>query len=174
MGTPSTPPYRFGDLLALARQSWTQQMSTRLAERGYPDYRRSDAAAMRIIHAQPLSIGALGKALGVSRQAARKLTDSLISRRLATTSQHERDARSTLVSLTAHGRTFTREIEQVIASLNHELRAHVSAADLAATDRVLRAALVGDHARTMAERINPPDQRPSGRRSAMGIKIDRS
>ena len=49
MTAESTAPYRFGDLLGLTRQSWVGQMTSRLERRGYADYRRSDAAAMRML-----------------------------------------------------------------------------------------------------------------------------
>lgn len=42
----SRGPHRFGDLLALARQSWVAEMARGLAAMGYGDYHRSDAAVM--------------------------------------------------------------------------------------------------------------------------------
>ena len=40
-------PYRFGDLLALARQSWVHRMAAELENRGFADYRLTDAATLR-------------------------------------------------------------------------------------------------------------------------------
>ncbi len=79
----STGAYRFGDLLALARQSWITQMADGLTARGYADYRRSDAASVRQLQRGPMSIGRLGAALGVTRQAARKVADGLVLRGFA-------------------------------------------------------------------------------------------
>src|SRR5579872_5300592 len=103
MPRKSTSPYRFGDLLALARQSWLTQMANGLAARGYGDYRRSDAAAVRILQRGPMSIGRLGTALGVTRQAARKVADGLERRGFATFARDEIDARQVNVELTSDG-----------------------------------------------------------------------
>ena len=81
----TSPPYLFGDLLALARQSWVRQMASRLDQRGYSGYRRSDAAVMRFLTRDAAPIGQLGSVLGVSRQAARKIADGLVQRRYAAT-----------------------------------------------------------------------------------------
>ena len=37
--TTDANPYRFGDLLALARQSWVHRMAAELENRGFGDYR---------------------------------------------------------------------------------------------------------------------------------------
>ena len=60
MAAQSTAVYRFGDLLALARQSWVAQMARDVAAQGYPDYRRTDAAVLRLLHRGPVSVGRLG------------------------------------------------------------------------------------------------------------------
>jgi hypothetical protein len=80
MPAESAGIYRFGDLLALTRQSWLGQMSGRLQRLGYADYRRSDAAALRTLLRGPLPVGQLGTVLGVTRQAVRKVADGLEQR----------------------------------------------------------------------------------------------
>ena len=81
-GQKSTGDYRFGDLLALARQSWITQMADGLTARGYPDYRRSDAASVR-----QLQRGAMHRptrrSLGRVPPAARKVADGLVLRGFA-------------------------------------------------------------------------------------------
>jgi Mn-dependent DtxR family transcriptional regulator len=99
----STVDYRFGDLLGLARQSWITQMASGLAAKGYGEYRRSDAAAVRQLQRGPMSIGRLGTALGVTRQAARKVADGLERRGFATVARDEVDARQVKVVLTSEG-----------------------------------------------------------------------
>ena len=56
----STPAYLFGDLLALARLSRVRHMADRLGRLGYADYRRSDAAALRLLLRGPVPVGRLG------------------------------------------------------------------------------------------------------------------
>jgi hypothetical protein len=126
MAAESTATYRFGDLLALTRQSWVGQMTSRLERLGYADYRRSDAAALRMLWQCPLPVGRLGASLGVTRQAARKVADGLLA------------------------------IILVISELNREVAGRVSPAQLAAADAVLRAALFDDSARQRASRVPPP------------------
>jgi DNA-binding MarR family transcriptional regulator len=137
----STPSYRFGDLLALARIRWVQQMAAGVAALGYEDYRRSDAAVMRLLKRAPLSIGGLGDALGVTRQAGRKVVSGLEQRGFATTVRDERDSRQTNVVLTAAGDAYAQAVIDVIDGLNRELAARVDPADLASARRVLAAVL---------------------------------
>jgi hypothetical protein len=61
------------------------EMSGRLTGRDYDDYRRSDAAALRLLRRGPAAVGQLGTVLGVTRQAARKVADGLQQRGYANT-----------------------------------------------------------------------------------------
>lgn len=139
MGDSATRPYRFGDLLALARRSWVEQMAARVAEAGYPGYRQSDAVMVRLLARGPWSVGRLGEVLGVSRQAARKFADGLVGRGHAELAPDPDDGRRTLVCLTARGEEYARAVLGAIDALNEALCSRVSHADLMAADTVLRA-----------------------------------
>ena len=89
----SSATYLFGDLLALARRSWVREMGSRLEQLGYRDYRRSDAAVLRLLWREPLAVGGLGSRLGISRQAARKLVATLEQRGYASAERDAADAR---------------------------------------------------------------------------------
>jgi DNA-binding MarR family transcriptional regulator len=156
MAAESTPAYRFGDLLALARQSWIAELRAVLARAGYADYRRGDSAAVRLLHRGPVSVGRLGDALGVTRQAARKIAAGLEQRGFATVRRDERDARLLAISLTAAGVAYARALERAIERLNRTIAGRVARDQLAAADVVLRAALTGEHARTLAAYLPPP------------------
>jgi DNA-binding MarR family transcriptional regulator len=156
MPRKSTSPYRFGDLLALARQSWIAQMAGGLAARGYGDYRRSDAAAVRLLQGGPMSIGRLGAALGVTRQAARKVADGLERRGFASLARDEIDARQVMIELTSDGEAYAGAVRAVIEKLNRAVTRKVEPADLATADAVLRAVLADDHTRRLAEFLGPP------------------
>jgi DNA-binding MarR family transcriptional regulator len=156
MPRKSTSPYRFGDLLALARQSWIAQMAGGLAARGYGDYRRSDAAAVRLLQGGPMSIGRLGAALGVTRQAARKVADGLERRGFASLARDEFDARQIMIKLTSDGEAYGEAVRAVIEKLNRTVTRKVEPADLATADAVLRAVLADDHTRRLAEFLGPP------------------
>lgn len=147
MAELSSERYRFGDLLALARRSWIRQMSAGLAAAGYDDYRRSDAAVVRLLQPAPLSVGRLGDALGVTRQAARKIAAGLERRGLATVQRDRHDARQLDVALTAAGEDYARAVRAVIDKLNRRLAGQVPPDQLAAAGAVLRAVLAGEHTR---------------------------
>jgi DNA-binding MarR family transcriptional regulator len=156
MPAPSTAPYPFGDLLALTRQSWITELTRRLEVRGYPGYRRTDSASVRMLFAGALAIGQLGTRLGVTRQAARKVADGLQGRGYATTGRDERDSRQLNIALTAAGQEYARAIVIVIRELNREVSMRVDPAQLAAADAVLRAALFDDSARRRAGQLRGP------------------
>jgi DNA-binding MarR family transcriptional regulator len=153
----STPAYLFGDLLALARLSWIRQMADRLAQRGYPDYRRSDAVVLRLLLRGPVPAGRLGKGLGVTRQAARKVIEGLEQRGLARTERDTKDSRVLNVLLTDEGSAYAAAVTDVIGTLNREFCQRVDPAQLKAADAVLRAVLTGDPSlRDTASLIKPP------------------
>lgn len=156
MSEPSTGSYPFGDLLALARQSWLGQMASRLDALGYPGYLRSDAAVIRLLRRGPVPVGRLGTVLGVTRQAARKVADGLEQRGYATTARDTRDTRQVNVILTPAGHTYARAVTAVIEELNREVARQVGPGQLAAADAVLRAALFDDSARQRASRLPRP------------------
>jgi len=153
----STSPYLFGDLLALARLSWVRQMGARLGECGYPDYRRSDAAALRLLRRGPVPVGQLGAELGVTRQAARKVVDGLQQREYVRTERDADDSRILNVVLTTTGLAYAQAITEVINALNREFSQRVDPAQLAAADVVLRAVIADDASlQAAASRIRPP------------------
>ena len=155
MAAKSSPPYPFGDLLALARQSWVWQIADRLELHGYADYRRSDAAVLRLLSRTHPSISELGSMLGISRQAARKLADALERRGYARVETDQRDSRRLNVVLTGAGEAYAAAIVDVIHALNRELAARVDPEQLRAADAVLRASLEAG-ARVRADRLVRP------------------
>jgi DNA-binding MarR family transcriptional regulator len=165
MADHANPPYRLGNLLALARRSWIEQIRDRMQDAGFPGYRRTDAGMLGLLLQRPLAIGQLGEALGVSRQAARQLADGLVERGYATFGTDDSDARRTLVVLTPSGQAYGRAIWMAQDALNKTVRSRVSEADLAAADAVLRAVFPDDNARQRVdERMPPPSEGPLSRR----------
>lgn len=138
MTPEASQPYRFGDLLALARLSWTRQVRERLEAAGFAGYRRTDSGMLRVL-AHPRAIGQLGEVMGITRQAARQLADGLVERGYASFGTDPADARRTLVALTPAGVRYARAVAEAQEALNDVVRSRVSAADLAVADRVLRA-----------------------------------
>ena len=127
----------FGDVLALARERWIQEMARRLAARGYDDYRRSDAFAMRLLASGPQSLGAFTYPHGRSRQAARKIVTGLIERGLAALEIDQEDARRRRVRLTTSGQDYAKAVTQTVTALNRELVRKVDPQELATAISVL-------------------------------------
>jgi DNA-binding MarR family transcriptional regulator len=162
MAAESNPAYRFSDLVGLARLSWVGEVTSRLERLGHPGFRRGDSAVMRMLSQGPLPVGRLGTGLGVTRQAARKIADALEQRGYATAERDARDTRQLNITLTPAGRDYARAVITVTDELNREVAGRVSAAQLAAADTVLRAALFDDTARERASHLPPPAANPSG------------
>ena len=120
-----SPPKLFGDLLALARRGWVLEMSKRLDNLGYPDYRRSDAVLLRWLRHGPLPFSDLAATLGVSRH-------------FAIVERDRDDARRLNVALTVAGEVYARHVLDVVTALNSELDEHVDPYDLAVVKSVLR------------------------------------
>jgi DNA-binding MarR family transcriptional regulator len=158
MAGESTAAYRFGDMVALARQSWLGQMTSRLERLGYAGYRRGDSAVMAMLSRDTLPVGRLGAALGVTRQAARKIADALEQRGYATTERDSRDSRQLNVTLTQLGRDYAVAVAAIVEELNREVAGRVSPDQLAVADSVLRAALFDDSARQRASRLPQPPE----------------
>ncbi len=136
-------------------------MAHQLALRGYPDYRISDAASMRLLLSGPVPVGGLGEVLGVTRQAARKVAHHLEQRGLATTESDPADARRVNVVLTDAGRAYALTLVGVIAALNRGLAERVEMDQLLAADAVLRTSVVDPQLASTAQRI-PRPTRPAG------------
>jgi len=152
MPDPGAPPALFGDVLARARLSWVRQMSARLGQLGYHDYRRTDAIVCRILLRGPVPIGRLGTALGVTRQAARKIVEGLEQRAYVTTARDGDDARRLNARLTPVGRDYARAVVGVIEELNGVLTSRVEPTQLSTAMEVLRQVIsLGEVARSNSQ-----------------------
>lgn len=112
-------------------------MAQRLAERGYDDYRRSDALAVRLLVGGPRPLATFQHTLGASRQAARKVVSGLVERGFASLEPDPDDARRRTVRLTKSGEAYARDVIEVIRALNHELSSSVDPEALQAAISVL-------------------------------------
>ncbi len=157
MDDASTPPYEFSDLLGLARLSWLREMSTQLRSLGFDRFTRGDSAVMRLVARGPVPLGRIGAALGISRQAGRKLIDRLERVGYVRTERDRVDARVVNVVLTPDGDRYARALNQVADGLNRQLAVRVDRSDLVAADAVLRAFITDP---VLAERVDSLVPRP--------------
>jgi DNA-binding MarR family transcriptional regulator len=151
MADNDTPPYRFGDVLALARMSWIRQVRARAEAAGFGEYRRTDSFVLRLLSADELAIGELGQAIGITRQAARKMAGRLVDRGYADLVIDPDDARRTLVVLTKRGRAYAKVVAEAQDELNNRIRSTVPMQDLAVADRVLRSIFPSADSRAVLE-----------------------
>jgi len=112
-------------------------MSTRLAERGYPGYRRADPLVVRWLVHGTLPLGWLTTKLGVSRQSARKVISGLVERHYAHVLTDESDSRRRNVELTPRGRDYASAVIEVLLALNREIATKVDPDQLEAALAVL-------------------------------------
>jgi len=133
-------PESFNDLLALARLRWLNRMRAALAERGFTTFRRGDGAWVRILGYEPQGLGEMAEFIGISRQAATKMADSLESRGYVERKDDDADRRRVVLHLTDLGRRYEQAIIEVVDNLDESFRASVSPADLEAAFRVLHVA----------------------------------
>jgi len=152
----ASAPYRFGDVLALARRSWILQIRAAMEAAGFEGYRQSDSVVLRLLSAQPLAIGHLGAGIGITRQAARKVADSMVGRGHAEFEADPDDARRTIVVLTKQGHAYARAVATAQNSLNAQMAERVSRDDLRAADLVLRAVFPSGESRGRVDAVPPP------------------
>jgi DNA-binding MarR family transcriptional regulator len=138
-------PESFHDLLAIARLRWLNRMRADLAERGFTTFRRGDGAWVRILGYEPQGLGEMAEFIGISRQAATKMADSLERRGYVERKDDDADRRRVILHLTDLGRRYERAIIEVVDTLDESFRASVAPDDLEAAFRVLHVA-AGDAA----------------------------
>jgi DNA-binding MarR family transcriptional regulator len=138
MPQATTEPVLFGDLLALARRGWVSEMARRLENKGFHDYRRSDAATLRWLQHGSRPLSDLATTLGVTRQGGRKVVDGLVARGFALMDRDAQDARRVNVSLTTAGHEYAAAVVDVVRALNQELDTRLDPYDLVIVKSVLR------------------------------------
>jgi DNA-binding MarR family transcriptional regulator len=97
------PGYELPLLLFAGFRSLIDKLHAELAEQGHPDVRPAYGFAMQAIGAEGATASDLGRRLGVSKQAAGKTIDRLLSLGYAERADDPADARRKLIRLTPHG-----------------------------------------------------------------------
>ena len=115
-----------------------------LAEKGFDDVRPAHDFAMRAIDSGADTASDLGRRMAVTKQAAAKVIDTLLTRGYVVRDQDPDDARRKRLSITPLGATVMSEGEQIFDGLRARLEAQVGAEQFRAFEETLRA-LVGDH-----------------------------
>lgn len=125
-------------LLRAARGSYGHAIRSELAAVGYDDLPRNSAYVLGGIVSHGGTAGQLVQRLGVSRQAASQLIDTLVLRGYLQRSQDPEDRRRIMVDVTERGRAAADAVRRAVEAVDGELEKLISAEQMAG----LRAGLV--------------------------------
>jgi DNA-binding MarR family transcriptional regulator len=125
-------------LLRGARGSYGQAVRASLAEAGYDDLPRNGAFVLGGMTNHGGSASDMISGLGVTKQAASQLIDTLVLRGYLTRNTDTEDRRRMRIELTERGRAAATAVRTAIEAIDTELARMISPAELAG----LRAGLV--------------------------------
>lgn len=113
-------------LLRAARACYGDRIRVELAAAGFDDVPRNGAYVLGAIgtHGAPLALAVSG--LGVSKQAASQLIDTLVVRGYLARTPDQTDRRRMNVALTTRGQAAAAAIHSGVRSVENELHAQVS------------------------------------------------
>src|SRR3954447_11769246 len=141
-------------LLARACERLIGSLFTTLDDAGFGAVGTTNALAVRMLAAGPMTPGALAAALGVTAQAAGKVSGELEKQGLALRGTDPRDARARPLTLTAEGRRMVETMRRSESAAIDAWRRIADPDDLEALVRALRAYL---------ESTDPPRAAPPRR-----------
>ncbi len=141
-------------LLRHARSTYGGAMRRALAKAGYDDIPGNGLYIIGglALGAGGIPIGQLVRELGITKQGAGQLVDTLVTRGYLQRTPDEQDRRQLIVTLTERGRAAAEIQAAARAEVDALLLANVGAEDVASTRRTLAALIgIGREARAAAE-----------------------
>lgn len=124
-------------LLAAGRTTYGRAIRANLQSAGFGDMPPQGSRVVGGIARNGLNLTDVSEVLGVSKQAASQLVDTLVVRGYVERIPHPEDRRRMTVGLTARGRSAAQEIRAAIEAVDQSLTDRVGADDLAVARRVL-------------------------------------
>jgi DNA-binding MarR family transcriptional regulator len=127
------PPHDPSDIPALlrgARGGYGNAIATRLAEAGFDDLPRNGPFLLGGMANHGGSAGRMTHGLGVSRQAASQLIDTLVLRGYLTRETNDEDRRRIDVQLTERGRAAAVVVRTAVEEVDRELCQMISQSQL--------------------------------------------
>ncbi|WP_371528584.1 MarR family transcriptional regulator [Streptomyces sp. NBC_01283] len=131
-------------LLFAGFRTLIDRLHAELARQGHPDLRPAHGFAMQAIGARGTSASEVGRRLGVSKQAAGKTIDRLITLGYAERTDDPSDARRKLIRLTPHGIDALRRSAAVFDELHAEWAGQLGAGRLRTMEDDLRTVVPPD------------------------------
>ena len=124
-------------LLAAGRMTYGRAIRANLEAAGFADMPRQGSRIVGGIARSGLNLTDVSEVLGVSKQAASQLVDTLVVRGYVERMPHPDDRRRMTVGLTDRGRSAAEEIRHAVETVDAQLAERVGAPDVAAARRVL-------------------------------------
>jgi DNA-binding MarR family transcriptional regulator len=119
-------------------RSLVDDLHSELARRGHPDVRPTHGFALQAVGPRGATAGELATRLGVSKQAAGKTVDGLVSLGYVERTADARDARRKTVVVTPAGREVLRLSAEIFERLRAEWEEQVGAARMRGMEEALR------------------------------------
>jgi DNA-binding MarR family transcriptional regulator len=126
-------------LLRAARASYSQAIKARLAEAGLDDLPRNGPFVLGGMANRGGSAGDMVRGLGVSKQAASQLIDTLVLRGYLEREVNPDDRRRMTIALTDRGRAAAAAVRDGVETIDRQLAEMLSADELAGLRRGLGA-----------------------------------
>ncbi|MEU3921331.1 MarR family transcriptional regulator [Streptomyces sp. NPDC029004] len=143
-GLDDTPGYELPLLLFAGFRSLIDRLHAELAQQGHPDVRPAYGFAMQAIGAGGATASEIGRRLGVSKQAAGKTVDRLVTLGYAERTDDPSDARRKLVRLTPHGIDALTRSAAIFDELRAEWAGAVGAGRVREIEATLRTVVPSD------------------------------
>jgi DNA-binding MarR family transcriptional regulator len=139
---PSTPPddqVVLPALLRAARGAYAHAVRSRLAAAGFEDLPRNGPYVLGGMARNGVAAGDLIRQLGVSKQAASQLIDTLVVRGYLEREVHPDDRRRLTIALTDRGSAAAASVREGVESVDEELASLISPRELAGLQAGLEA-----------------------------------
>jgi DNA-binding MarR family transcriptional regulator len=138
-----TAPVDLGELdlslaAMLAGLAMAEEVERRLAAAGFDDVRFSHGFVFQHLLREPLTVGALARAMGVTQQRASKAASELEALGYVRREADPADARVRRLVLAERGRSAVAAAREARAAVTAELRERLGARRVGAAERVLR------------------------------------
>jgi DNA-binding MarR family transcriptional regulator len=114
------PPIPLARLLAMAYRWMIEELHRRLAAEGWHGVRPAYGFVLLAVRAEPLTLTELAAQLGVTKQAASKLTEAMVEDQLLARDIDEADARRRRITLATRGVQLLAAVENIYAALEDE------------------------------------------------------
>lgn len=136
---PDRAAHAMPGMLRRARRPYITEIRAALAEAGCEDLPRNGGAVLAAVDRSQAQLSQITRELGVSKQAAGQLIDTLVTRGYVQRSVDPADRRRLVLRLTERGVHAATIMGEAIEAVDARLAGRVTAADLAAARSVLAA-----------------------------------